>query len=143
MKRQKIYRYCSVCILIMMLICGCSGREGIKVLKLAHVLEPSHPVHRGMEYLAQKLEELSEGKMRMNIYPSGQLGTGEREYIESLQIGSLDLTNVSSAVLENFVPLSLSPLFAVYITPIVIALVTGFSIGLGFYWAKRYFENNK
>ena len=39
----------------------------------------------------------------MNIYPSGQLG-GERECLELLQIGSLDITKVSAAVLENFIP---------------------------------------
>ena len=39
----------------------------------------------------------------MNIYPSGQLG-GERECLELLQIGSLDMTKVSGAVMENFAP---------------------------------------
>jgi len=82
----------------------CSGKDTIKVLKLAHVLDSSHPVSKGMVRLAEILQDVSGGQMRMDIYPGGQLGSSEREYIESLQIGSLDLTKVNSAVLENFVP---------------------------------------
>jgi tripartite ATP-independent transporter DctP family solute receptor len=85
------------------LIFGCSKGDKVKILKLAHVLDTGHPVHKGMAYLADKAYEYSKGKMRVDIYPGGQLGS-EREYIESLQIGSLDLTKVSTAVLENFVP---------------------------------------
>ncbi len=78
--------------------------SSVCVLKLAHVLDASHPVSQGMVRLAEELETVSNGKMRLDIYPSGQLGASEREYIESLQIGSLDMAKVSSAVLENFVP---------------------------------------
>jgi tripartite ATP-independent transporter DctP family solute receptor len=73
------------------------------VIKLAHVLDTGHPVHQGMAHMAERLEELSEGKMRMDIYASGQLG-GERELIELLQIGTLGMTKVSASPLENFVP---------------------------------------
>ena len=90
--------------LLVGILFGCSGEEKVKTLKLAHVLDASHPVSKGMVHLAEKLEEFSGGRMRMDIYPGGQLGSSEREYIESLQIGSLDLTKVSTAVLENFVP---------------------------------------
>ena len=41
--------------------------------------------------------------MRIDIYPSEQLGS-ERECLELLQIGSLDMTKVSCSVLEGFVP---------------------------------------
>ncbi len=73
------------------------------MLKLAHVLDTSHPVHRGMEFMADRLAEKSGGKMRIDIYPSGQLGA-ERELIELLQIGSLAITKVSASPMESFVP---------------------------------------
>jgi len=50
------------------------------------------------------VKEESNGKMRIDIYPSQQLGS-ERELLELLQIGSLDITKVSSSVLEGFEPL--------------------------------------
>ncbi len=86
-----------------LLIFGCGSKSKVTVIKLAHVLDVSHPVHRGMVYMAQKVKEYSQGKMRVDIYPSGQLGA-ERELIELLQIGSLAMTKVSTAPLESFVP---------------------------------------
>lgn len=86
-----------------LLLFGCRGTQDVKVLKLAHALDVSHPVHRSMEFMAQKLAEKSGGKMRIDIYPSGQLGA-ERELIELLQIGSLAITKVSASPLESFVP---------------------------------------
>ncbi len=75
----------------------------MKELKLAHGLDISHPVHTGMVYMADRLEKISDGKMKIKIYPSGQLGS-ERELLELLQIGSLSLTKVSAAIVENFAP---------------------------------------
>ena len=91
-------------ILILVLISlSCSGKKEIKVLKLAHGLDTGHPVHLGMEYMAKRLAEKSGGKLTIQIYPSAQLG-GERECIELLQIGSLAITKVSAATMENFAP---------------------------------------
>jgi tripartite ATP-independent transporter DctP family solute receptor len=75
----------------------------VKVLKLAHNLDQTTSVHKAMEHLAARVSELSAGGMRVDIYPSGQLGQ-EREYIELLQIGSLAMTKVSASPMEGFVP---------------------------------------
>lgn len=90
-------------ILIILGLSTCSSEEKVKVLRLAHGLDVTHPVHKGMEYMAEVLKRESGGKLQMAIYPSGQLGA-ERECLELLQIGSLDLTKVSAAVMENFAP---------------------------------------
>jgi tripartite ATP-independent transporter DctP family solute receptor len=80
---------------------GCEQKDSLRVIKLAHALDRTHSVHKAMEFMAEKLEEKSGGKMRMDIYPSQQLGT-ERECLELLQIGSLDMTKVSAAVMESY-----------------------------------------
>jgi tripartite ATP-independent transporter DctP family solute receptor len=72
-----------------------------KNLKLAHGLDPSHPVHKGMVFMAETLAKKSGGKLTMTLYPSGQLGS-EQQCVELLQIGSLAITKVSAAVLESF-----------------------------------------
>ena len=56
-----------------------------------------------MVFFGEKLEEISGGRFKVQIYPSSQLGN-ERQLIELLQIGSLDMTKTSAAVLENFSP---------------------------------------
>lgn len=82
---------------------SCAEGDHVTVLKLGHGLAPSHSVHQGMVYMAERVSEISDGHMRIDIYPSEQLGS-ERENLEMLQIGSLAITKVSAAVLESFAP---------------------------------------
>ena len=82
---------------------SCHQTSKTNTLKLGHGLDVTHPVHKGMEFLAEKLKEKSGGKLTLDIYPSQQLGT-ERQCLELLQIGSLSMTKVSGAVMENFAP---------------------------------------
>lgn len=88
---------------IAVLVISCGKVTGVKKLKIGHGLDQSHPVHKAMLYMAEKVDEKSGGKMQITVYPSQQLGT-ERECLELLQIGSLAMTKVSSSVLEGFVP---------------------------------------
>ncbi|MDR9364789.1 MAG: TRAP transporter substrate-binding protein [Balneolaceae bacterium] len=93
------------CVIIFCLfLFSCSGQSDVRVLKLGHGLDASHSVHKAMVFMAERVKEESNGKMRIDIYPSQQLGS-ERELLELLQIGSLDITKVSSSVLEGFEPL--------------------------------------
>ncbi len=82
---------------------ACSRQDDTIVLKLAHVLDTGHSVHQGMVHMAERLDHYSGGKMRIDIYPSGQLGA-ERDTVELVQIGSLAMTKVSASPLEAFVP---------------------------------------
>ncbi len=82
---------------------GCGPAADEVRLTLGHSLEPSHTVHQAMLFMDERLRHISDGRMRIDIYPSGQLGS-EREAIELLQIGSLAMTKVSASPLEGFVP---------------------------------------
>jgi len=88
---------------VVALLAGCAVDDDTVVIKLGHALDQTHPVHLGMAYMGERLAEKSGGTMRIEIYPSGQLGS-ERENLELLQIGSLGMTKVSASVLESFVP---------------------------------------
>ncbi|MFP4365717.1 MAG: TRAP transporter substrate-binding protein [Bacteroidales bacterium] len=90
-------------LLIPLFIFSCGEKDEVTVLKLGHGLAPSHSVHQGMEYMAELVDEKSDGKMRIDIYPSEQLGS-ERATLEMLQIGSLAITKVSAAIMESFAP---------------------------------------
>ncbi len=86
---------------------GCEKKEaGSKVevvLKLAHSLDITHPVHKAMVYMAERVKEKSSGRMKVEIFPNEQLGT-EKESIEALQLGYLAMTKTSTAPMEGFVP---------------------------------------
>ena len=85
----------------LLIISGCGTQRQGRVLKLAHGLDPSHPVHQAMEYMAERCKEISRGELQIDIYPSGQLGS-EQQCVELVQIGSLAITKVSAAVMESF-----------------------------------------
>lgn len=92
--------------LIFLMIAGlqaCSEDTGVRTIKLGHGLDVNHSVHKAMVKMGEDLEQISGGQMRLKVYPSQQLGT-ERECLELLQIGSLDMTKVSVGALENFSP---------------------------------------
>lgn len=90
-------------VLLVSLLAGCENDSKVKVIKLGHGLDVTHPVHKAMEFMAERLKEKSHGTLQMDIYPNQQLGS-ERECLELLQIGSLGMTKVSTGVLENFAP---------------------------------------
>ena len=85
------------------LLLACNINDGTTTLRVAHTLDTHHPVHKGLEYMDERLSHHSKGTMRLALYPSGQLGS-EREVIELLQIGSLSMTKVSASSMEAFVP---------------------------------------
>lgn len=79
------------------------GGSGKTILKLAHVLDPSHPVHLAMEHMAERVDEISGGKVEIQIFPNGQLGS-ETESIEQAQRGALAMVKTSAAAMEGFLP---------------------------------------
>ncbi len=84
---------------------GYEGSKGddVEVLKLAHSLDTSHPVHKGIVYMKTRLESISGGEMTIEIYPSSVLG-GETEVLEQVQNGVVAMTKISTGAMESFVP---------------------------------------
>jgi tripartite ATP-independent transporter DctP family solute receptor len=103
--KKKIYPFCLSICLVLTISAGCKKQENKPevALKLGHVLDIAHPVHKAMVYMAERVKEKSGGRMIVEIYPSEQLGT-EKESIEALQLGYMAMTKISSAPMEGFVP---------------------------------------
>ncbi len=88
--------------IVLIFSCGRYQNEQT-VLKLAHGLSATHPVHQAMALFCQLVLERTSGQLKVDLHPSEQLGS-ERECLELLQMGTLHMTKVSTSVLENFVP---------------------------------------
>lgn len=73
------------------------------VLKLGHVANLQQPYHLAAEKFAEDVYERTNGQIEIQVFPNSQLG-GQRELLESLQLGTADMAMASSAVLGNFVP---------------------------------------
>jgi tripartite ATP-independent transporter DctP family solute receptor len=70
---------------------------------VGHSLSPTSHYGIGADAFITTLTELSGGTFTGTQAPAGQLG-GERDMIEGLQIGSLDVVITSTGPLGNFVP---------------------------------------
>lgn len=100
---MKSINYIISSFIILCCLVSCEQTDKKRTLRLAHGLDVNHSVHKAMVKMGEDLEKISGGNMSLKIYPNQQLGT-ERECLELLQIGSLDMTKVSAGVMENFAP---------------------------------------
>lgn len=74
------------------------------VIKVAAVTSDNHPDFIAMrEVFKKNLEARSGGRIKVELYPNGQLG-GDRELIESVQMGSLEIAMPASSVVAGFDP---------------------------------------
>lgn len=92
------------CVLSLALSAGMAFSASAKtVLKLSHNNDKTHPVHISMQYMADEVKKLTNGEVVIRIYPNSQLGT-QRESMELLQSGSLDMAKSNASELEAFEP---------------------------------------
>ena len=86
-------------------ISGCSSRNGQDpgklVVKVGQVLPASHPTSRAMLHFERRLEELTDGRVDVRLYSSGQLGNADQMIMLS-QMGNLEACVVSSAPLAQY-----------------------------------------
>jgi tripartite ATP-independent transporter DctP family solute receptor len=73
------------------------------VLKAGHSANADEPYHIGLTEFARIVKERSGGRVEVQIFPNNQLGN-EKEMIEGLLLGTLDITVPSNGVVTNFVP---------------------------------------
>src|SRR4030043_534329 len=73
------------------------------VLKLGHAVAPEHPYHLGAVRYSGLVAQRTKSKVKIDVYPSTQLGN-ERDMVEGLQLGTIDLVVTSTGPLGGFVP---------------------------------------
>jgi tripartite ATP-independent transporter DctP family solute receptor len=71
-------------------------------LKLATVTPDHHAYTRGAQEFARLVEEGTGGDVLIKVYGGGQLGKGERELLEGLQLGTIDLAVTATGPVSNF-----------------------------------------
>ena len=71
------------------------------VVRVAHTIAPDSHYQAGLEHLGKLLDEATNGQIELQIFHSSQLGS-ERDAIEGVSMGTLEMTLISSAPLANF-----------------------------------------
>jgi TRAP-type transport system periplasmic protein len=77
--------------------------SGTITMRIAHTTAPSHPYTTMAQKLADLVKSKSGGSMLITIHPASQLG-GERDLMEGLQLGTVDMMSCSLGVAASFVP---------------------------------------
>lgn len=80
-----------------------SAAWGQQTMRLAHGLNDKHPVHLAMVKFAELAKQKSNGELDVKVFANGTLGQ-ERETLEQVQNGVLEMTKASASPLETFAP---------------------------------------
>ncbi|SES20572.1 TRAP transporter substrate-binding protein [Psychrobacillus sp. OK032] len=80
---------------------GSTSSDKKITIMAAHVVSTETTQHKAFMEFKRLVEERSDGRIEVDIYPDGQLG-GEREMIESTQAGNIQMSSPSVGVLANF-----------------------------------------
>jgi len=73
------------------------------VIKIASSANAEEPQSIAMDLFAKNVEEKSNGRIKCEHYPSNQLGS-ERDVLEGLQIGTIEMIAPATSVMGNWVP---------------------------------------
>ena len=73
------------------------------VIKVGYTPAANSHYGVGTQVLCDEIEKGTQGRYKCQIFPNGALG-GEREMIEAVQLGTLDMVNTSTGPVGNFVP---------------------------------------
>ncbi|WP_153114657.1 TRAP transporter substrate-binding protein [Rhodocyclus tenuis] len=100
---MRLFRLASVVAAVGSLVCLTFAQPAAAQapLKMAYALSSSSHYGAGAEAFAKTLEK--SGKFKVQQFPNSALG-GEREVLEGLQLGTIDLAIVSTGATLNFVP---------------------------------------
>lgn len=74
-----------------------------QVLRFATLQGAGQPSYDGAVKLAELVEERSNGELRVELFPDGQLGT-EQESLEGVQFGTIDMFMGSTGAVGRFLP---------------------------------------
>ena len=80
-----------------------SSAQAQTVLKAGYAVAKDSHYGVGTGVFCAEIDKNTKGRYKCQEFPSGSLG-GEREMIEAVQLGTLDLVTTSSGPLGNFVP---------------------------------------
>jgi len=116
LSKTKILALGLVILMSLTLLAGCGGKApdgdqpksdakssdgGTITIRVGHVLAPTHPYQLGLEKFGELVSEKTNGKVKVQAFHSSQLGN-ERDMVEGLQLGTIEMSLVSTAPLASF-----------------------------------------
>lgn len=85
--------------------CTDSSGSSKRAIYSAEALPDGYPTVEAVKAMSEYLVEKTDGRLRIKLYPGGQLGS-EGSTLEIAMFGGLDMTRTFSAALNNIAPLT-------------------------------------
>ncbi|QHJ01280.1 DctP family TRAP transporter solute-binding subunit [Xylophilus rhododendri] len=82
---------------------GSAAAAATYTVKLAHAAGEQTTFNRSMQKFADEVRQKSQGQIDIKVFHSSQLG-GERDYVEGLQLGSVEFAAVTTSTMGSFEP---------------------------------------
>ena len=83
-----------------------AGQAEARTFRCAEVHAKDFPTNQALAHMSEQLSAATNGKDSVKVFPDGALGS-EKDTVEQVKIGALDMVRVSSAIFNGIVPESL------------------------------------
>jgi len=96
-----------ICLSMMVAAAGTATAQTAKqpefIMKMGCTVAADHPYVIATKRLSELVQQRTNGRVKVNIFENSQLGS-ERDLVEGLQLGTVDLVATSTGPLGGFVP---------------------------------------
>ncbi|MBS4193075.1 DctP family TRAP transporter solute-binding subunit [Bacillus sp. FJAT-49705] len=79
-----------------------SGDDKVHTIRIAYLVSEEQSTHLAAVTFKEKLEKESNGRLKVELFPNGQLYGSDREAIEAVQLGNIEMTIPALAPLASF-----------------------------------------
>ncbi|RXT07085.1 DctP family TRAP transporter solute-binding subunit [Ammoniphilus sp. CFH 90114] len=79
-----------------------AAKSGEFNLRIAHLVPENHSSHLALEKFKETVETKTEGRVKVTLYPNGSLFGSDREAIEAVQLGNVEMTLPALAPISGF-----------------------------------------
>jgi tripartite ATP-independent transporter DctP family solute receptor len=94
-------RFTVVAAVLFVFFAMCSSAFAAKTIRVSLCNSETHPQSIGLQIFKKMVEDGTNGELKVNLYYNSQLG-GERESVEQVQSGSLEMATASAGPLTAF-----------------------------------------
>ena len=103
MKRRLIIRQLAVAALVAATLGTAAPALAQTTLKFSHTDQPGGARQKAAELFAQKVEQYTQGRYKVQIFPAGQLANDPKG-VELLQLGGIDFTVTGTGTYATHIP---------------------------------------
>ena len=103
MKRIPIAQQLAGAIAVAAMLAFTPAAQAQTILKFSHTDQPGGARQKAAELFAQKVEQYTQGRYKVQVYPAGQLANDPKG-VEQLQLGGIDFTVTGTGTYATHIP---------------------------------------